>query len=150
MSISTCFQVDIFLLKEEKLWLPGGFHRSTESSVMHVTRTDLHVGQMFSRHLYPLYPPTGTLSEKASACLSTQNPAVPFKTKVTATVPNCLEGSCDAGHAAVSVGVITSTPGWSSNEMQWRDVRKVQQSTENQMVFLQFSRYFCLQLLCLL
>lgn len=68
---------------------------------MHVTRGTLHVGQMFSRHVCPLYPPTGTLSKKASACLSTQDPAVPFKTKVTTAVPNCLEGSCDAGHPIV-------------------------------------------------
>lgn len=101
------FQVDPFLLKEEKLCflrVSGGLHRSTESSVMHVTRGDLHVGQMFSRHLFSLYPPTGTLSEKASACLSTPNPAVPFQAKVTTTVPNCLEGSCDAGHPPTMEG----------------------------------------------
>lgn len=65
---------------------------------MHVTRGDPHVGQMFYRHLCPLYPSAGTLSEKASVCLSTPNPAVPFQAKVTTTVPNCLNGSCDAGH----------------------------------------------------
>lgn len=68
---------------------------------MHAARGNLCVGQMFSRHLCPLYPPTGTLSEKASACLSTPNPAVPFQAKVTTTVPNCLEGSCDAGRLTV-------------------------------------------------
>lgn len=68
---------------------------------MHVARGNLCVGQMFSRHLCPLYPPTGTLSEKASACLSIPNPALPFQAKVTTTVPNCLEGSCDAGHLTV-------------------------------------------------
>ncbi len=68
---------------------------------MHVTRGDIHVGQMFSRHLYALYPPTGTLSEKASACLSVPNPAVPFQSKVTTTVRNCLEGNCHAGHPTV-------------------------------------------------
>ena len=86
------------------LWVSGDFHRSTESSVMHVTRGDLCVGQMFSRHLCPLYPPTGTLSEKASACQSTPNPAVPFQAQVTTTVTNCLEGSHDAGHHITVVG----------------------------------------------
>ena len=83
------------------LWVSGGLHRSAESSVMHVTRGDLHVGQMFSRHLFSLYPSSGTSSEKASACLSIPNPAVPFQAKVTTTVPNCLEGSCDAGRPTV-------------------------------------------------
>lgn len=63
-----------------------------------MTRGDLYVGQMFSRHLCPLYPHTGT---QASACLSTPNPAVSFQAKMTTTVPNCLEGSCDAGHPTV-------------------------------------------------
>lgn len=80
-----------------------------------MTRGDLHIGQMFSRHLCPLYPPTGTLSEKASACLATPNPAVPFQAKVTTTVPNCLEWSCDAGLSVV--GFTKRTQGQSSVEI---------------------------------
>lgn len=69
---------------------------------MHGAGGALRVGQVFSRHLCPLYPPTGTLSEKASACLCTPNRAVPFQAKVTTTVLNCLEGSRDAGHHTVA------------------------------------------------
>lgn len=94
-----------FFLREQELcflFVSGGFSQTGPLSVRHVTRGTLHVGQVFSRHFCPLYPPTGTLSEKASACLSTPNLAVPFRAKVTTTVPNCLEGSCDAGRPTVS------------------------------------------------